>query len=128
MCTVDRPTTARLVLAADAVGCAVAGAAACSWESLVREVDPDLRSRRLLAGALFGTSAALGAGALRQAPRRADLTIAALTNVGWVAACVLALRRPRSRIGTGLIATTAVLDGAAAAAQWILRPQPTGAR
>ena len=117
-----RDRLARGVLAADGLGCATAAGVVLGSERVVASFDPSLRVRWPLAMALGATSALLVAGAIHKQPTNRVLERAAAVNAGWVTACLvgLLLRRP-SGSGIALLATTAVLDGAAAIAQLAVR-------
>lgn len=136
---------ARALLAADGLGCAVAGAALAGSDGLLRAVDPSLRLRLPLVLALGATSASLLSAAARTEPRREDLLRSAAVNGVWTGACLAALVRGLARrgsvrtertragsagaapsplgpsgVGLGLIAATAVFDAAAGLVQWRL--------
>jgi len=111
----------RSVLAVDALGCAVAAVAVATSDRIAGAVTPSTTARRSATGALAATGVVLMTGALRGRPTDGDLTRAAAVNVGWVAVCLLALRGGRPPTAKALLAGTAALDGAAAAAQWVLR-------
>lgn len=118
----NREELARAVLGLDSIGCAAAAVAVSLDERVAGSVDPSQRAQVPVAVALGATSVVLGRATVRRPARRRDLEIAAVVNIGWVAACCVGLSRAPSRLGRGLLITTALLDGAAAAAQWFLRP------
>ncbi|TCN54940.1 hypothetical protein EV641_104205 [Rhodococcus sp. SMB37] len=118
----NRDELARVLLGLDGVGCAAAAVAVSVDERAVGSVDPSHRVRVSVAVGLGVTSVVLSCAAARRPVRRRDLGIAGVVNLGWVAACCVGLSRAPSRLGRGLLITTALLDGVAAAAQWSLRP------
>lgn len=117
----ERAELARGILLVDGVGCAAAALVVLTQRRLVGLVDPTLRARWPLVAALGATSATLLLGARNRRPADRDLARAAAVNAAWVTACLAALRRPATRTGAALIATTAALDGATGAVQWCLR-------
>ncbi len=116
-----RRQLARGVLIADAVGCAAAASLVLSNERAVGSFAPSQRARGSVAIALGATSALLVAGAVGKQPTNRDLELAAGVNAGWVTACLLGLLHRPSRTGKVILASTAVLDGAASIAQLTLR-------
>ncbi|MFD6857356.1 hypothetical protein ACFWCF_08450 [Rhodococcus sp. NPDC060090] len=118
----NRDELARAVLGLDGIGCAAAAVAVSLDERAAGSVDPSQRVRVPVAVALGATSVVLVRAAVRRPARRRDLEIAAAVNLGWVAACCVGLSRAPSRLGRGLLITTALSDGVAAVAQWSLRP------
>lgn len=117
----NRQRLARTVLATDGAGCAAAAALVLGSAEIVRSIDPSLKVRWPAAAALVATSTLLVTGALRDEPRDQDLERAAGVNLGWVAICLAGLLWHQSRSGAVVLASTAVLDAAAATAQLALR-------
>jgi len=120
---VNRAGAARLILAADALGCGAAAAAVGLAPAALRPVDPSLRARGPLALTLAATSLVMAFGLRASQPSRRHLTTATSVNAGWVGVCLVALPRQRNRVGAALVASTALLDAAAGGLQWFLRPE-----
>ena len=118
----DRSTSARAVLALDAIGCAVAAAAAASCPAVTRPMDASPRVRWLIASTLALTSMLCANGARIPQPSAANLTAASALNGSWVATCLVALPRQNRRLGRVLVATTAACDAVVGSLQWSLRP------
>ena len=112
-----RAAVARAVLALDAAGCVGAALAVAAVPGLVERVDAAGRARVPLAVALGLTSALLASGTVRRDPTRRALALAGLVNVGWTITCLMTFRSRPTRTGSVLVATTALLDATAAAAQ-----------
>lgn len=123
----DTTTVARAVLALDAAGCAAAATALAVLPRRSKRVEVTGPARTTLVVALGATSALLASGAVPQAPTRRALARAAGVNTVWVLACLASLCSRPSRRWSLLIATTAVLDAAAAVAQLALARRVAGA-
>jgi hypothetical protein len=121
---VNQAAGSRGILLADAAGCAVGAVVTVVIPAVLDAFELPRRSRWPVCAALTGTALLLARGARTSRPEPSDLARAALTNGAWVAACLALLpsRRNNSR-AVALLATTAVLDGLAGSAQWILRSE-----
>ena len=111
---------ARTVLTVDGIGCFAAAGVVMASDKILGMVNPSLKSRLPLAGALLTTSVLLLRGAARKRPRPEDLRRAAAINLGWVLACTTSRRSTPTRAGRQLLAATALLDGACGWLQWKL--------
>ena len=111
---------ARTVLTVDGIGCFAAAGVVLASDKILGMVDPSLKSRLPLAGALLTTSVLLLRGAARKRPGPKALRCAAAINLGWVLACTTAHRSAPTRAGRQLVAATALLDGACGWVQWKL--------
>ena len=111
---------ARTVLTVDGIGCFAAAGVVLASDKILGMVNPSLKSRLPLAGALFTTSVLLLRGVARKRPRPKDLRRAAAINLGWVLACTTSRRSTPTRAGRQLLAATALLDGACGWLQWKL--------
>lgn len=109
----------RAIMAADAIGCAVAGVVAIVTPA--GAIVATMRPRRIaLAAALTLSSIALGQGFRRRELTAGDLALGAVLNSAWVAACVAAAPRHRSALGRRLVIATGLLDATAGAVQGLL--------
>ena len=111
---------ARTVLTVDGIGCFAAAGVVLASDKILGMVNPSLKSRLPLAGALLTTSVLLLRGAARKRPRPEDLRRAAAINLGWVLACTTSRRSIPTQEGRQLLAATALLDGACGWLQWRL--------
>ncbi len=118
-----RADAARLILAADALGCGAAAAAVGLVPAVLRPVDRSLRARGPVTLALAATSLVMAFGLRANQPSRRQLTTAASVNAAWVGSCLVALPRQRNRVGAALVVSTALLDAAVGGVQWFLRPE-----
>ena len=90
---------ARTVLTVDGIGCFAAAGVVLASDKILGMVNPSLKSRLPLAGALLTTSVLLLRGAARKRPRPKDLRRAAAINLGWVLACTTSRRSTPTRAG-----------------------------
>ena len=90
---------ARAVLTVDGIGCFAAAGVVLASDKILGMVNPSLKSRLPLAGALLTTSVLLLRGAARKRPRPKALRCAAAINLGWVLACTTAHRSAPTRAG-----------------------------